>query len=277
MFVCIDGEFLPQESALISVFDHGLVTGDGAFEAIPVYDNRPFALGRHLRRLRRTLMGMLLDEPQLELISSWVMELIERNDLGNARVRLTVTAGDARLTSDRVGGRQRVIIAMEPAIFTSTVEPIKVAIAPWPRNERGALSGLKTTSYAENVLGLEYAHRAGASEVIFPNTKGELCEGSGSNIFVVVDGNVFTPTLQSGCLAGITREILVEELGVKEADMPIADLVNGTVTEAFLSSSFREVQPIATVDKVALAVVGGSVTKSVRERFAQLFAGDLDI
>jgi branched-chain amino acid aminotransferase len=94
---------------------------------------------------------------------------------------------------------------------------------------------------------------------------------------VVVDGDILTPTLESGCLAGITRAILVEELGVKESDIPIEDLLNGTVTEAFLSSSFREVQPIARVDEISLAVVQGGATKLVRARFTELFNGDLDL
>ena len=97
-----------------------------------------------------------------------------------------------------------------------------VAVVPWVRNERSATAGLKTTSYAENVVALRYAHERNASEAILANTVGELCEGTGSNVFVGVGGKLVTPPLESGCLAGITRELVIEWLGdVVERPLPI--------------------------------------------------------
>ena len=113
---------------------------------------------------------------------------------------------------------------------------------PWPRNERGALAGLKTTSYAENVVALAYAAERGASEAIFANLAGHLCEGTGSNVFYVVDGELRTPTLASGCLAGISRALLLEWYGGREVDEPVEVLAEAE--EIFLVSTTRDVQAV---------------------------------
>ena len=128
----------------------------------------------------------------------------------------------------------------------------------WPRNERGVLTGLKTTSYAENAVLVDRAAKQGATEAIVPNTKGDVCEGTGSNIFYVLDGEVVTPTLDSGCLAGITRALLMEwahdEVSISVRDAHIEVLTR--VDEAFLVSSVRDVQPIDHIDGRPLTAPG---------------------
>jgi branched-chain amino acid aminotransferase len=142
---------------------------------------------------------------------------------------------------------------------------------PWPRNEKGALAGLKTTSYGENVLALARAHQAGATEAIFANTQGHLCEGTGSNVFYVLDGELRTPSLASGCLAGITRHLVLEWYGGREVDEPIE--VIEEASEMFLVSTTRDVQGIARWDDRAVTAPG-SVTTEVaqvwREREPEL-------
>ena len=133
-----------------------------------------------------------------------------------------------------------------------------VATVRWTRNESGALAGLKTTSYAENVIALAEAHERGAGEAIFANTRGELCEGTGTNVFLVVDGTLTTPPLRSGCLAGVTRELVCELIEVEERSVPLAALADAS--EAFLTSSTRDVHPIASVDGVALPACPGPCT-----------------
>ncbi len=121
-----------------------------------------------------------------------------------------------------------------------------IVTAPWPRNERGALAGLKTTSYAENVMALARAAERGASESVFANLAGHLCEGTGTNVFYVVDGELRTPTLASGCLAGVTRALVLEWYGGREVDEPI-EVARGA-DEVFLVSTTRDVQAVATWD-----------------------------
>jgi branched-chain amino acid aminotransferase len=130
---------------------------------------------------------------------------------------------------------------------------------PWPRNERGALAGVKTTSYAENVVALAYATERGAGEAIFPNLAGNLCEGTGTNVFYVVDGELRTPTLGSGCLAGITRALLLEWYGGREVDEPIDVL--GSAEEIFLVSTTRNVQAVTRCDDRELAGPGPVTTE----------------
>ena len=142
---------------------------------------------------------------------------------------------------------------------------VAVVTVPWPRNERGALAGLKTTSYAENVVALAEAKRRGGTEAIFANLAGHLCEGTGSNVFYVVDGELRTPTLASGCLAGVTRALVLEWCGGVEVDEPIEVLTGAS--EIFLASTTRDVQPVSRWDDRVLDVPG-PVTRAAQQAWS---------
>lgn len=145
---------------------------------------------------------------------------------------------------------------------------------PWTRNERGALAGLKTTSYAENVVALARAHAQGASEALFGNTVGQLCEGTGSNVFVVLDGQLHTPPVASGCLAGITRALAVEWCGALETELHLDVL--GHAEEIFLTSTLRDVQAVHRVDGRELPGGPGPVTAKAMRVFEERAGNDLD-
>jgi branched-chain amino acid aminotransferase len=265
MAVWMNGELLPDDDARISVFDHGLVVGDGVFETIKVANGAPFAMTRHLRRLRTSALGLGLPDPDLEHIREGAMAVIAATgNLPLARLRVTYTGGKSPLGSERGNSPATSIVAM--AEQPKPAPAVDVVTVPWPRNERGALSGLKTTSYGENVRALAYAAERGGSEAIFPNTLGRLCEGTGSNVFVVVGGRLLTPPLASGCLAGVTRALVIEWAGAEEEDMPLEALVGAD--EAFLSGTTRDVQPIRNVDGQMLASAPGPVTAKAAEIFA---------
>ena len=156
---------------------------------------------------------------------------------------------------------------------------VDVLVVPWVRNERGAVAGLKTTSYAENVRALAAAHEHGAGEAIFANTRGELCEATGSNVFLVEAGVLRTPPERSGCLLGVTRALLLElaarlEVACEEVELS-PDALRGA-EEAFLSSSTREVHPILRVDGAELAAAPGPVTVSLAAAFTELVRADPD-
>ena len=245
MRVWINGNILDDVSApALTVDDHGFTVGDGVFEAVKVVDGTPFALTRHLDRLARSAAGLGLPSPDLEQIRRAVAEVTEGVS-GTGRLRITVTAGRAPMGSGRSEGHPTVVVAYgELAPYPEATEIVTV---PWPRNERGATVGLKTTSYAENVIALSHAAAAGAGEAIFANTAGDLCEGTGSNIFYVVDGELRTPTLSSGCLAGVTRALVIEWSGAVEVDAPVQE-VRERATEVFLASTTRDVQPVRRWD-----------------------------
>jgi branched-chain amino acid aminotransferase len=272
--VYLDGQVVPASEALVSVFDHGLMTGDGVFETVLVQSGRPFALARHLARLERSATGMGLALPHRDELERAVAAVAASvAELERARLRLMLTGGRAPLGSARGDARPSLFAAAAP-LPPPRPGPAAVAIAPWPRNERGALTGLKTTSYGENVVALEWATARGAVEALFGNTAGNLCEGTGSNVFLVVDGTLVTPPLSAGPLAGVTRELVMELVDCVEKDVPLETLRSGAVEEVFLTSTTKGVQPVATVDgRDVLGATGpGPRTAEAAARFDRLMA-----
>lgn len=265
MAVWLNGDLLPDDDARVSVFDHGLVVGDGVFETIKVTGGVPFAMTRHLERLRRSALGLGLPEPDLELIRAGALAVIAASaNPPLARLRVTVTGGKSPLGSERGDSPATAIVAM--AEQRAPAPSVDVVTVPWPRNERGALAGLKTTSYGENVRALAFAAQHGGGEAIFANTVGNLCEGTATNVFVVTGGRLLTPSLASGCLAGVTRALVIEWADAQEEDLPLSALASAD--EAFLSGTTRDVQPIRHVDGVALAAAPGPVTRKTADVFA---------
>jgi branched-chain amino acid aminotransferase len=271
--VWMNGDLRAEAEATLSPFDHGITVGDGVFETIQVVRGVPFAARRHLERLRRSAAGLRLAVPLDDsTLGAAMAAVIEANGVDRGRLRLTVTGGVSPLGSDRGDAGPTVIVASAglPEWEPSTA----VVTVPWPRNERSAVVGLKTTSYAENVVALDYAHERGGSEAIFANTAGALCEGTGSNIFLVVGGRLCTPPLSSGCLAGITRALVMDIVGCDEVTLPIEAL--GEADEAFLTSSTRDVQSISSVDGRPLGTAPGPVTTATAAAFTELLGRDLD-
>jgi branched-chain amino acid aminotransferase len=273
MAVWMNGELLPDDEAKVSVFDHGLVVGDGVFETVKIASGQPFALTRHLARLSRSAVGLGLAEPDLDQIRAGALAVIAASEpVPLARMRITVTAGIAPLGSERIGSPLTAIVALAEQKLPAP--SVGVAVVPWPRNEHGALNGLKTTSYGENALALAHAAERGASEAIFANTAGNLCEGTGSNVFIVSGGRLLTPPLSAGCLAGVTRALVLEWVGAAEEDMPASALADAD--EAFLTGTTRDVQPIHEVNGVKLAAAPGPVTRKAAEVFAMRAAESPD-
>ncbi len=269
MLAYVNGEIVDESMVGVSLFDHGLTVGDGVFETIAVRRGAVLAASRHLERLVRSATGLLLPPPDLEELHRAVAETVAANPgIDRGALRVTYTSGPGTVGSARGGELSTTIVtARELAPYPPVVDVVTVT---WPRNERGALAGLKTTSYAENVLALATAHRQGAGEAIFANTAGNLCEGSGTNIFLVLDGRLVTPPLSAGCLAGITRGLVVESSGVdvEERDVPFEALLRAD--EAFLTSALRDVQPIAKVDGLSLGGAPGPVTSEVAAAYSAL-------
>jgi branched-chain amino acid aminotransferase len=270
--VWLDGRLVGPDEARVSAFDHGLTVGDGVFETLRVYGGVPFALRRHLDRLARSAAGLGLALPDRSVLERACAEVVAAGGGGDARLRLTATGGPGPLGSGRGPGPPTVLAAVAPLAPVSPAAA--VALAPWPRNERGALAGLKTTSYAENVVLLAWAREHGAEEAVVADTTGRLCEGTGANVFVVHGGRVRTPTLSSGCLAGVTRELVLERTDAEETDLALDDLA--TADEAFLTSSTREVQPVGSVDGRSLPAAPGPCTTAAAAAFRALVASDLD-
>ena len=266
------GALLDAASASISILDHGFTVADGVFETLKVADGTPFALTRHLRRLGRSSQAMHLPEPDEGWIRRAVDEVVQGNEpIALGRLRITYTAGIAPLGSDRGDAPCTLAVALATTHpWPATTSAITV---PWARNDRSPIVGVKSTSYAENVIALQHAHAKGASEALFANTRGDLCEGTGTNVFLVIDGELLTPSLGSGCLAGIPRELVLEWSGAREVNLPIDALARAD--EVFLTSSTRDVHPISTLDGRDLGDPG-PITLEVAATFRARAASDCD-
>lgn len=275
--IWINGRIVSTAEARVSPFDHGFLVGDGVFETLVARHGRPFTPTRHWRRLVASCQAMNIVPPEYEVYLHAILVTMQANVLADARVRVTLTSGDGPLGSDR---------GESPATMTVAVTALKpwppaetAMVVPWTRNERSALAGIKSTSYADNVRALALAHASGAGEAILANTRDELCEGTGTNIFIVSAGLVQTPPLSSGCLAGVTRALVLEAcaaagIAVEETALPIAVLQ--TCDEAFLTSSTRDVHPLARIDQRAMPGVDGPVTQRVAQAFQDFVAGRED-
>jgi branched-chain amino acid aminotransferase len=233
---------------------------------------RPFAPRRRLERLARSAAGLRLPCPAPQMLLAAMDEVIRANGLKEGRLRITMTGGPSALGSDRGSGGPTVIVAGGPLPDWPPVAD--VVVVPWPRNERGALTGLKTISYGENVVALAHARDQGAGEALFANLAGNLCEGTGTNVFVGIEGRLVTPPLSAGCLAGVTRALVLELVDVVEDDLPL-DAIRAA-DEAFLTSSTRDVQPIRSVDGRRLPTCPGPLTKEAAAAFQGLLLRNPD-
>jgi branched-chain amino acid aminotransferase len=270
--VWLNGSLVDARAARVSIFDHGLTVGDGVFDTLKAVDGRPFATRRHLERLRRSADGLGLRLPYDEgTLRAAMAEVLASHDLPLARIRITVTGGEAPLGSERGEGDATVVIAaglLKPPDPTTAV-----CVVPWARNERGAMVGIKTTSYAENVRALVHAKERGCTEAIFATTTDLLSEGTGSNVFVAIGGRLLTPPLSAGCLAGVTRALVLEATAAVEEDIPMAAFHDAD--EIFLTSTGRDVQPVHAVDDRAYRT-DGPLTAAAAEAFAELAAASDD-
>ncbi|MBB79855.1 MAG: 4-amino-4-deoxychorismate lyase [Roseibacillus sp.] len=277
--VWMNGSIQSSEEMRISPFDHGFTVGNGVFETMISYKGYPFAFTRHYERLERSaaVMGLSL-HPQNELLEA-SLQVLGLNDLSGrrARLRITVTGGPAPLGSERGNSGETTLVAAGPALEWSEMED--VIVVSHSRNENGALAGVKSTSYGENVVALEEARAIGAGEAIFPNTRGELCEGTGSNVFLVSDGILLTPPLSGGCLAGVTRALVIElgareGIEIREKAVPVAVLERAE--EAFLTSTTREVHAIRKVNGHILSREPGPITKTLGRAFRAIAETEID-
>jgi branched-chain amino acid aminotransferase len=269
----VDGELVAPGAPAFRPEDKGLV-GDGVFEAIKLVHGQPFALRRHLERLLVSArpLGLAVD---LDVVRAGVAAVLETDVARGplAWLRITVTAGPAGMAKGADPSSPTVMVATAP--LSPWGPAANVVVVPWCRNERGALAGLKTLSYLENGMAVRHALAHGADEGIFPNTLGNLCEGSGTNVFVAHEGRLVTPPLSAGCLAGVTRGLVLEWVpDIVEADLPIDAL--GACDEAFLTSTSRDVHPIGAIDGRRLPAVPGPLTERAMVTFAECAAATPD-
>jgi branched-chain amino acid aminotransferase len=277
--VYINGELVPRRDAKISAFDRGFLYGYGLFETMRSYDGRVFALDCHLARLMRSARQLALDAAlDLTELEREVYRTLEANELSNARIRLTVTAGEGErdLLPPR-SGRANVVIVAEKLVVPppeAYEKGLRAVVATTRRNSQSALSGTKSIGYLDSLIARHEAAAAGADEAILLNERGLVAECSTSNIFLVSKRRLLTPSVKCGILPGVTREIVLElanelKIPAVEAEIRLNDLYKAN--EAFVTSSIIEIMPIAEVDGKSIGSgQPGEVTKRLTAAYRQL-------
>ncbi|MDK2876286.1 MAG: branched-chain amino acid aminotransferase [Archaeoglobaceae archaeon] len=279
LLVYIDGKFVPESEAKISVFDHGFLYGDGVFEGIRAYDGRVFRLREHMERLYDSAKAINLEIPlTIEEFEKIILETLRRNKLRDAYIRPIVSRGVGDLGLDpRKCKKPTVIVITKPwgklygDLYSKGLKAVTVSVR---RNSFDALPpNIKSLNYLNNILAKIEANVKGGDEAIFLDRNGYVSEGSGDNIFIVKKGKVMTPPTINN-LRGITRDAVIEiinRLGIPfcEANLGLYDLY--TADEVFVTGTAAEVAPIVEIDG---RVIGdgklGKITKQIMEEFEKL-------
>lgn len=260
--VNVNGKLFDQEHAVVSVFDHGFLYGEGVYETLRTYHGQPFLFDRHMRRLRNSAGMLALDVPMTDAqIDARFRDTVRAAGLGDspereAYIRILVTRGIGEMTYDPAAcPTPSIVVIVKP-----NVEParevfergVKVALVGVVRNHPGSVNPLiKSNNLLNNALAMQEAFRRGGFEGIMRNYRGELAECTQSNLFIVKDGAALTPPIDAGLLPGITREFLFEvgaALGIAVREQVLRDEDLFGADECFLTSTTREVVPIVTVD-----------------------------
>jgi len=279
--VYINGEFVPQAEARISVFDRGFLYGDGVFEGIRAYNGRVFRLDQHLARLYRGAKAILLEVPlAAPELRAAIVETVRRNGLTDAYIRLVVSRGSGDLGLDPRNCRTKatiVVIVDKLALYPREAyeDGLEVITCVTRRNLPAALNPeVKSLNYLNNILAKIEVGKAGAHEGLMLNHLGYVAEATGDNIFLVRNGQIITPPVHTGILEGITREVVFELAGIMnlplhEEDVTLYQVY--TADECFLTGTAAEIVPVATADgRVIADGKPGPITKRLMERFKEV-------
>jgi branched-chain amino acid aminotransferase len=257
MKIFIDGRYCGQRDAKISVFDHGLLYGDGVFEGIRAYNGRVFKLKEHIDRLFCSAKSILLTMPMSHAaLMRAVVETCRRNKIRDGYIRLVVTrgVGTLGLNPNRCKRGSVIVIADKIQLYAPEVyqRGMEIVTVPTTRNLHNAVNpAIKSLNYLNNILAKIEANNAGCEEAVMLNAEGFVSECTGDNIFIIKEGQLFTPPLSAGALYGITRRVVMEiaeESGyrVAEPNLTRHDLFNAD--ECFLTGTGAEIVPIVKID-----------------------------
>ncbi|MEJ6738998.1 MAG: aminotransferase class IV [Actinomycetota bacterium] len=247
--IWVNGELLDSSAPSLSASDHGFLLGDGIFETLIARGRKPVFIDRHLRRLRTGIDRLLIgNTPPDDQLTSGIAQLLNANHLSDARVRITLTPGSGISALER--GTQPLTV-MTAVPLDAKPSSVSLCTVDWVRNERSPLAGLKSTSWGENASILRFARTKGFDNAILCDSTGRLSECTTANLFAVIDEKIFTPALNTGCLPGIIREVLLEKGIATERDLFPADLAQAT--EIFITSTITGGGPVHRVDQLQFA------------------------
>jgi branched-chain amino acid aminotransferase len=281
--VYISGKFYDKDQARISVYDHGLLYGDGVFEGMRSYGGKVFRLEQHLDRLWKSAKAIWLQIPLTrEQMGQAVQETLARNQLSDAYVRLVVTrgAGTLGLDPNRTQNPQVIIIVDHISLYPAEYyeKGLEIVTVSTIRNHPAALSPrIKSLNYLNNILAKIEGLQAGCVEALMMNHKGEIAECTGDNIFLVRDGCLYTPRVDAGILEGITRQAVLDlagEAAIPTQETPLTKHDVYIADECFLTGSAAEIVPVVKVDS---RIIGdgkpGPITRRLTDLFHRLTRG----
>jgi len=277
-FVNVNGRITPDREAVVSVFDHGFLFGEGVYETLRTYHRRPFMFDRHLKRLRASSSMIDLTVPLSdEEISARVKDTAEQlKDAPELYIRILLTRGVGEFTYDPTACPEpTLVIVIKPHIdppADAFENGVRISLVSIIRNHPGSVNPLiKSNNLLNNALAMQEAIRCGGYEALMRNYRGELAECSQSNFFIVKDGEVLTPPLSAGLLAGVTRDFVFElgqDIGVTVREAALFDDDLFGADEGFLTSTTREVLPFTRVDE---HVIGGGRPGPISKRLLEAF------
>jgi branched-chain amino acid aminotransferase len=278
--IYIDGKFYSEADAKISVFDHGLLYGDGIFEGIRFYNGRVFRLEQHLERLWDSAHSICLEIPMsMREMSEAVLETIRQNNLRDGYIRLVVTRGKGNLglNPEQCERPTVIIITTQITLYSASVyqNGLTVVTCATRRTNPGALNpAVKSLNYLNNVMARIEANLAGADEALMLNDAGNVAECTADNVFIIKHGQILTPPITAGALRGITRAVVFEiasELGIKVSEVEITRHDVFTAEECFLTGTAAEVIPVAEADGRSIGNgKPGPISTRIIARFRQL-------
>jgi len=278
--IYLDGKFVPEADAKVSVFDHGLLYGDGIFEGIRFYNGRVFRLEEHLERLWDSARSICLEIPMGRgEMTEALLETIRRNDLREGYIRLIVTRGVGNLGLNPVQCKRPsvIIIATTIALYSKEVceKGLTVVTCATRRTGAAALNpAVKSLNYLNNVMARIEANLAGADEALMLNEAGNVAECTADNVFIIKRGQIFTPPIAAGALRGITRSVafdIAAELGIKITETDITRHDVFVADECFLTGTAAEVIPVVKADGRTIGSgKPGSITTRMIARFREM-------
>lgn len=280
MKIYIDGKFYDERNAKVSVFDHGLLYGDGVFEGIRAYNGRVFKLQEHIDRLFYSAQAILLKIPMSHReVMDAVTESCRRNKIRNGYIRLVVTRGVGTLGLNPFNCKRPCVVVIAHKIQLYPPElyerGLSIITVPTVRSLHSALNpAIKSLNYLNNILAKIEAINGGCEEAIMLNAQGFVAECTGDNIFIIKNGEMFTPPLSAGALYGITRATVIEiareaGMNVSEPDLTRYDLFNAD--ECFLTGTGAEIIPVVKIDGRLIGTgKPGAITKSLVEKYHAL-------
>lgn len=281
LIIYFNGEFVDEEEAKVSVFDHGVLYGDGIFEGIRAYNGRVFRLDEHIDRLYESAKSILLDIGMTkDQMCEALLETLRKNNLRDAYIRLVVTRGKGDLGLDPLSCEKPsvFIIAAQVQLYPEELyeKGLEVVTVPTRRNiVEGVNPRVKSLNYLNNIMAKIEANLAGVSEAILLNSDGYVTECTGDNIFIVKNGEVITPPPFLGILEGVTRNSIME--AAKKMGYPVSEKVFTrhdifTADECFLSGTAAELVPVVKVDGRVIGEDGkpGEISKALIKEFRKL-------